>query len=227
MKTSLKGRPMKIILKTGVPIMCAAGLLWGCQRAQSNTIVPKPSYALIAEDSTQYNFPRDAAGKIVVVGFIYTHCSGVCGMISNTMAQVQRSLNEEKGDGEVQLLSITFDPDRDTPAVLRQYAEAYTIRTPQQQHLTPQKSSQWKFLTASQQTTDSLMKKFEIVTRKTFTVFDSSNNPKYFLDHTDRILILNTDGTVWKEYEGSEVSTETLLADIGALRTKNNEQTKQ
>jgi protein SCO1 len=188
-------------------ILCIVVFLWGYHRVRINAVTAKPSYIFLAEDSTAYSFPRDAAGKIVVVGFIYTHCSGVCGMISNTMAQARRGLDATIQANEVQFLSITFDPDRDTPSVLRTYAEAYTKQTPFQ-------TVPWKFLSASTLTTDSVMKQFSITARKTFTTVDSLNAPHYFLDHTDRILLLNADGTVWKEYEGSEVAAETLVNEV-------------
>lgn len=62
--------------------------------------------------------------KIVVMGFIYTSCTTVCPVISAIMQKVQAQLGERVGS-DVQLVSISVDPLRDTPLRLREYARAY------------------------------------------------------------------------------------------------------
>src|SRR5213592_624540 len=59
------------------------------------------------------------AGKIWIADFIYTTCPGPCPMISSRMSELQKPL--EKTD--VHLVSFTVDPVKDTPQVLRCYAE--------------------------------------------------------------------------------------------------------
>ncbi|WP_349573210.1 SCO family protein [Azotobacter salinestris] len=63
-------------------------------------------------------------GRIVVMGFVYTHCTTVCPVISALMQKVQAQLGERAG-AEVGLLSISVDPLRDTPARLLEYSRAY------------------------------------------------------------------------------------------------------
>jgi protein SCO1/2/putative membrane protein len=63
---------------------------------------------------------RDLADRVWVASFVFTRCHASCPRISTAMKDVQRRL---KGTG-VQLVSITVDPDRDTPAVLTRYAES-------------------------------------------------------------------------------------------------------
>lgn len=62
--------------------------------------------------------------KIVVMGFIYTSCTTVCPVVSAIMQKVQAQLGEMVGS-EVQLVSISVDPLRDTPQRLREYASQY------------------------------------------------------------------------------------------------------
>lgn len=64
------------------------------------------------------------ADKIVVMGFIYTSCTTVCPVISAIMQKVQTQLGERVG-AQVQLVSISVDPLRDTPARLREYSLRY------------------------------------------------------------------------------------------------------
>ena len=62
--------------------------------------------------------------RIVVMGFVYTSCTTVCPVVSAIMQKVQMQLGERAGR-EVQLVSISVDPLRDTPARLREYASLY------------------------------------------------------------------------------------------------------
>lgn len=71
----------------------------------------------------------DYRGQAVVLTFIYTRCPlpEYCPLMSNRFATLQPQLRERYGP-DVQLLSISFDPDYDTPEVLRDYAAKYTDR---------------------------------------------------------------------------------------------------
>lgn len=66
----------------------------------------------------------DLHGKVVLYDFVYTHCTTVCPAMTGQMLQVQKRL-EEAGllGSDVVLVTITFDPERDTPERLRQYAQ--------------------------------------------------------------------------------------------------------
>ncbi len=61
-------------------------------------------------------------GKVWIVDFIFTSCSGTCPIMSTHMAEVQRGLADVDG---VRLVSITCDPERDTLERLAEYAKGY------------------------------------------------------------------------------------------------------
>lgn len=61
----------------------------------------------------------DLRGRVWVVDFIFTRCAGPCPMMSGEMRRLQADLPPD-----ARLLSFSVDPERDTPAVLRDYAEA-------------------------------------------------------------------------------------------------------
>ena len=65
----------------------------------------------------------DFKGKVVVVFFGYTHCPDVCPVTLGELAIVARELGKDAGN--MQVLFITVDPDRDTPAVLSKYVPAF------------------------------------------------------------------------------------------------------
>jgi protein SCO1/2 len=65
----------------------------------------------------------DFRGKVVAVFFGFTHCPDVCPTTLAELAAVMKDLGEQAR--EVQVLFVTLDPERDTPAVLRQYVPAF------------------------------------------------------------------------------------------------------
>jgi cytochrome oxidase Cu insertion factor (SCO1/SenC/PrrC family) len=64
----------------------------------------------------------DLLGKVWVAAFTFTRCAGPCSQVSGNMARLQHEL---AGQDDVLLVSFTVDPEHDTPAVLRQYADRY------------------------------------------------------------------------------------------------------
>jgi protein SCO1/2 len=83
---------------------------------------PVPAYTLIDQDGQPVS-DADLRGQIVLYDFIYTSCTTVCPAMTGQMLQVQHQLADEGRLGEdVTLVTITFDPERDTPERLREYA---------------------------------------------------------------------------------------------------------
>ena len=64
----------------------------------------------------------DLEGKVWVAAFVFTCCAGPCPQVSGTMAELHRDV---ANDPDVRLVTFTVDPERDTPPVLKQYAERY------------------------------------------------------------------------------------------------------
>ena len=62
---------------------------------------------------------EDLKGHVWVGAFIFTNCPGVCPMMTAKMAALEQAVTDPK----VQLVSISLDPERDTPEVLKQYAD--------------------------------------------------------------------------------------------------------
>jgi protein SCO1/2 len=95
-----------------------------------------PNVALTNQDGEQVRLWDDLLkDKIVVVELIYTHCQFTCPLETARLAQVQRILGDRVGK-DVFFISITLDPRRDTPEVLKAYAEKF--------HVGPG----WQFVTA-------------------------------------------------------------------------------
>jgi protein SCO1/2 len=86
------------------------------------TIGAAPDFALTSQDGAEVTLGA-LRGKVVAVTFIYTSCPDVCPMLTDKMARVQDELGGDFGS-KVAFLSISVDPEHDTPAVLKEYAEA-------------------------------------------------------------------------------------------------------
>lgn len=86
-----------------------------------------PNVTLITQDGTAVHFYDDLLkGKIVVIDLIYTHCVDSCPLETARLAQVQKMLGDRVGK-DIFFYSITIDPKRDTPEVLKDYAEKYHV----------------------------------------------------------------------------------------------------
>jgi protein SCO1 len=86
------------------------------------TIGPAPEFDLTAEDGARIRL-ADLRGKAVAVTFIYTNCADTCPLLTSKLVEVQDALGDAFGR-RIAFVSITVDPERDTPAVLKHYAEA-------------------------------------------------------------------------------------------------------
>ncbi len=78
--------------------------------------------------------------KIWIADFIYTTCPGPCPMISSRMSELQKPLEKT----EVHLVSFSVDPEKDTPAILRSYAERLQADPGRWDFLTGPKSAIYK-----------------------------------------------------------------------------------
>ncbi len=83
---------------------------------------------LIDQDGRKVHLQRDLIGrKIVVVDFVYTSCTTVCPLASAMFAELQSQLGDRLGR-EVELVTITVDPVRDTPAQLKAHAAKFQAK---------------------------------------------------------------------------------------------------
>jgi protein SCO1/2 len=100
-----------------------------------------PAFTLT--DQAGETFTREdmlAADKTYVIGFVFTRCPSTCPMISRAMLSFQEQITRSKLEDEVVLLSVTVDPEYDTPEVMAAYAASIGADT-----------SNWRFLTADEQ----------------------------------------------------------------------------
>src|SRR5271167_2868317 len=95
-----------------------------------------PDFVLRAEDGAKVSLSQ-FRGKAVAVTFIFASCSATCPILTAKMATVQTELGSDFGS-KIAFLSITIDPEHDTPEVLQRYARTFGADP-----------AGWKFLTGS------------------------------------------------------------------------------
>jgi protein SCO1 len=106
-----------------------------------------PNVELTDQDGKTHRFYDDLLkGKIVVIEQFYTHCIDICPLETARLAQVQKMLGDRVGK-DIYFYSISIDPKRDTPPVMKDYAEKY--------HAGPG----WLFLTGKKEDIDQINKK--------------------------------------------------------------------
>ncbi len=83
-----------------------------------------PDFSLVDQDGRPFA-AEDLRGKVWIADFIFTRCPSICPAMTTVMSQVQhRSRNLGSA---FRLVSISIDPEHDTPAALRAYAEKYAF----------------------------------------------------------------------------------------------------
>jgi protein SCO1 len=85
-----------------------------------------PNFTLVNQDGREIRYSTEFRGSVLLVNFIFTTCPDVCPLISKQMAKIQHRLITSAPI--IRLVSITVDPDTDTPEVIKQYAESYGAR---------------------------------------------------------------------------------------------------
>lgn len=156
------------------------------------TPFPAPDFLLTDQDAQPFGL-SDMRGKVVLLDFIFTHCPGPCPMLSTKFSHVQRRLGERLGT-QVMLVSVTIDPRRDTPGVLKAYAERYRADL-----------SGWKFLTGS--TRDIL-----IVATEYGAEYRGGSDG--IIDHRLLTYVIDRDGLVVRVFDGVNHSVDELLAAL-------------
>lgn len=85
-----------------------------------------PNFKLINQDGREITYNTEYRGSVLLVNFIFTTCPDVCPLLTKQMEKVQARM--QTAAPMIRLISITVDPETDTPAVLRAYGEKYGAR---------------------------------------------------------------------------------------------------
>src|SRR5947207_6337744 len=186
-----------------IPLITLGLLLW-LRQLEVNALRQRtvssygtvPSFQLVNQNEQPFGSAQ-LAGKIWIADFIYTTCPGPCPMISSRMSELQKPL--EKTD--VHLVSFSVDPDKDTPQVLRSYAEKWQAEP-----------GRWDFLTGPKSAIYNLSHDgFKLA------VSDGSDAQGIPV-HSTRMVLVDRHDQIRGYYDATEADAVTkLVADTGHL----------
>ena len=140
----------------------------------------------------------DLQGHVWLADFFYTSCPGPCPMLSSRFSDLQKELS---ANTDLRFVSISSDPEKDTPDVLQKYAEHF--------HAT----DRWLFLTGEKSAIYSLANQgFKV------SVVEDKNNPEGPVVHSTKLILIDRNGTVRGVYDGlGEEGRGKLLRDLQVL----------
>ena len=155
-----------------------------------------PNFAMIDQHGDFLQI-RELRGNAFVLNFIFTRCRAatMCPASTTRMSELQE-LAREGGMEELHFVTITFDPEYDSPGILRQYAEGYGLE-----------NDNFHLLTATQELVDDLLRQFGILTMEE----DGTIN------HTMATLLVDVNGRVAFRKEGSKWTTKEFLKEAKQL----------
>ncbi|MEH7501893.1 SCO family protein [Neobacillus drentensis] len=128
-----------LVCSLTVFIGIAAGISFFLIR-DANAKIPA-EVTLIDQNGDSYNFGKDQT-KLKLVEFIYTHCPDICPTTTQKMIDLKKDFEKVGVFGkDIEFLTITIDPYRDTPEILTSYMQGFEIEN----------NKQWLFLTGDRQ----------------------------------------------------------------------------
>ncbi|PYY16143.1 MAG: redoxin, partial [Acidobacteria bacterium] len=145
----------------------------------------------------------------LLITFFYTRCrlNDYCPRVNGSFAAVNKSLAGSGLYGKTHLLSVSFDPEHDTPEVLRSYGAAYTERYSKEDF------KHWEFASAPK----SQMRQLADF----FGVFYEKDGDR--ITHSLSTAVIGPDGKIEEWYPGNSWKTEELLAAISETTTASSE----
>ncbi len=157
--------------------------------------LPINDFTLVDQNGDGFEF-KSVAGRVSLVSFVYTTCVDVCPLITAAMRQVQNRLPPEERR-RVQLISITTDPEIDSPNVFRAYAKRYGAEF-----------DNWAFLTGNRAALERIWKNFGVrVERK----------GRGLVNHTPLTAIIDRKSVMRFGYIGPSPDAKAVLADVHFL----------
>ncbi len=161
-----------------------------------------PDAAFVDQANARRSF-SEWRGSVTLLTFIYTRCPlpNFCPLMDRNFARIQQAIAAEAGlRGRVKLVSISFDPDHDTPDVLAAHAKELKADP-----------AIWTFLTGDRATIDRFAAQMGVAVMR--PAGDSQ------ITHNLRTILIGADGRIAYVYPGNEWTTDAVLTALRAAAT--------
>ena len=173
---------------------------------------PKPGdqitdFTLVNQDGKPIRLSQ-YRGRSVALTFVYTRCPqpDQCTLMSTNFAAIEKELQQQKDVyAKTHLLSITFDPEYDTPKVMRSYGASHSGR------YSDEVFKHWEFATGSAEQVKAIAEYFGVRS------FKDSATGKEELIHSLRTAVIDPQGRLVKLYRGNEWKPADIAADLKSL----------
>jgi protein SCO1/2 len=191
---------LSTVLNVGVAavfVLVAGSVAWVAVRGRHGT-ESLPALAMVPEfslvEAGERNVSRaDLEGRVWVASFIFTRCAGSCPIMMHRIGQLLKMLPARQ---DVRLVSFSVDPEFDTPAVLRAYAERHGADR-----------QRWWFLTGEKAAIHALARQgFRLA------VEDAAEDDAEPILHSTKLVLVDRRGRIRGYYDGMEVETVARLA---------------
>lgn len=158
-------------------------------------IGPAPAFSLATAAGGRLGL-AELRGKVVAVTFIYATCVDTCPLLTAKLATIRQRLGRDFGP-RVAFVSITVDPERDTPDVLKNYAVAHGVNGPG-----------WAFLTGTPAEIQEVARRYGVFAKRT---------QRGDVDHTFLTSLVDAGGTLRVQYMGVRFDPDEMLRDLRSL----------
>jgi protein SCO1/2 len=158
-------------------------------------------FELLNQDGNRKSF-HEWKGQIIVANFFFSHCPVVCPKMTANLQKISRQFQQER---EIHIISISIDPERDSAAQLKKYANRFSID-----------EGKWDLLTGDK-------KEIYRLARNSFMVVatDGDGGPNDFI-HSDKLVLIDKIGRIRGFYDGTDESAiNNLSNDIKKLQDEN------
>ncbi|NOQ13703.1 MAG: photosynthetic protein synthase I [Methyloprofundus sp.] len=147
------------------------------------------------------------ADKVVLLSFIYSTCSDVngCPLATMVFQKIKRRLQQESAlAGKLRLLTLSFNPEHDTPEAMRRYAAGFQ-----------NDKVDWQFLTTqSEQQLQPILDQYQQAVQK---IYDEQGNSTGTFSHILRVYLIDPDKKIRNIYSVSFLHADTLINDVKTL----------
>lgn len=159
------------------------------------TVGPAPAFTLTDQSGKRVTL-AEQQGKVVAVTFIYATCKDTCPILTAKMATIQRKLGADFGP-KVRFASITVEPEIDTPAVLKAYAEKHGADP-----------RGWSFLTGPSKEIQEVVRRYGAFAKR---------NAAGDVDHLFLTSLIDRKGMLRVQYLGYRFDAAEMERDLRAL----------
>lgn len=177
---NIKSSKSKVIIPVVIIILLFLGIGIGMNYFKNNlyTVMKVPDFELTNQNNKKVT-DKDMLGKVYLVEFFFSKCPTICPVMNTNM----RFIEDEIDDPDFGIISISIDPENDTPESLKQHAARIGVKSPN-----------WHFLTGNRTYIGNLADQFDIYVGDEE---DQSEN----LNHSGMIALVDKEGNIRCRYD--------------------------